>query len=278
MNTIKGPKKASLSAEEGTQPEAIPSPSGRGLGRGLILLMLICWLGLSATQAMTPLPKGVIAEDSPQGLELMSRTSRSPYFWQLEQQFVTQDNLTYCSIASSVMVLNALGIPGPTDRNYGPYHIFTQQNFFTPSVEKILPKALVQKQGATLNQIAEALSTFKVKVTVIHATESTEADFKRVATSAMKQGDGYIIVNFLRTALGQTGGGHMSPLAAYDKQTDRFLVLDVSRYRYPPVWVKTRDIWKAMNTYDEGAKAYRGFIRVQKVSRVSVGTFKDPHE
>jgi hypothetical protein len=44
-----------------------------------------------------------------------------------------------------------------------------------------------------------------------------------------------VIVNYLRKAIGQEKGGHISPLAAYDAETDRFLILDVSRYKYPPV-------------------------------------------
>jgi hypothetical protein len=34
-----------------------------------------------------------------------------------------------------------------------------------------------------------------------------------------------VIVNYLRMALGQERGGHISPLAAYDAETDRFLAL-----------------------------------------------------
>ena len=59
-----------------------------------------------------------------------------------------------------------------------------------------------------------------------------------------------MIVNYLRKALGEQKGGHISPLAAYDAKTDRFLILDVARYKYPPVWVKTADMFAAMNTPD----------------------------
>ena len=52
----------------------------------------------------------------------------------------------------------------------------------------------------------------------------------------------FVIVNYLRKALGEQTGGHISPLAAYDGKADRFLILDVARYKYPPVWVKTADI------------------------------------
>jgi len=47
-------------------------------------------------------------------------------------------------------------------------------------------------------------------------------------------------------------GGHaakkrLAHLAAYDAGHDRFLVLDVSRYKYPPVWVSTTDLFAAMS-------------------------------
>ena len=72
-----------------------------------------------------------------------------------------------------------------------------------------------------------------------------------------------MIVNYLRKALGEQIGGHISPLAAYDGKADRFLVLDVARYKYPPVWVKTADVFAAMNTPDaaNGNKT-RGFVLV----------------
>jgi hypothetical protein len=39
-------------------------------------------------------------------------------------------------------------------------------------------------------------------------------------------------------------------LAAYDEKADRFLILDVARYKYPPLWVTTSDLFEAMNTSD----------------------------
>jgi hypothetical protein len=42
------------------------------------------------------------------------------------------------------------------------------------------------------------------------------------------------------------------------------LILDVSRYKYPPVWVKAADLWKAMNTTDTSVNKTRGFVVVSK--------------
>ena len=73
----------------------------------------------------------------------------------------------------------------------------------------------------------------------------------------------YVIVNYLRRTIGQERGGHISPLAAYDAETDRFLVLDVSRYKYPPVWVKAEDLFAAMNTPDsDNENRTRGYVLV----------------
>ena len=65
--------------------------------------------------------------------------------------------------------------------------------------------------------------------------------------------------------IGQEIGGHISPLAAYDDESDRFLILDVARYKYPPVWVKASDLFDAMNTPDAANdNRRRGFVLVAK--------------
>ena len=76
--------------------------------------------------------------------------------------------------------------------------------------------------------------------------------------------DSYIIVNFDRESLYGVRNGHISPLAAYNEETDRFLLLDVARYRYPPVWIKAVDLFEAMNTKDKAAGKYRGYVIISK--------------
>ena len=74
-----------------------------------------------------------------------------------------------------------------------------------------------------------------------------------------------MIINYLRMAIGQERGGHISPLAAYDAQTDRFLILDVARYKYPPVWVTASDLFEAMNTRDaDNENKTRGYVLIAK--------------
>jgi hypothetical protein len=76
------------------------------------------------------------------------------------------------------------------------------------------------------------------------------------------QPDRYVLVDFLRTELGQDFGAHWSPLAAYHAGSDRFLVLDVARVRYPPYWVRADDLFRAMATHDLDSGKSRGWIVV----------------
>lgn len=78
-----------------------------------------------------------------------------------------------------------------------------------------------------------------------------------------RSGD-YIIVNYQRSVLGQSKSGHISPLAAYHEQSDRFLIEDVASYKYPPVWVSTENLWKAMNTTDSISQKTRGYLVVRQ--------------
>ena len=58
------------------------------------------------------------------------------------------------------------------------------------------------------------------------------------------------------------GGGHFSPLAAYNGNADDLLLMDVARYKYPPFWVDADLLWQAMATTDTSSGRHRGFILV----------------
>jgi Phytochelatin synthase len=162
-----------------------------------------------------------------------------------------------------VMVLNALGVPAPAVPEYEPYRTFTQDNVLDARTDKVLPRETLARQGMTLDQIGGILALEPVKAEVHHASDSSVEEFRKLASDYLRESSHFVIVNYLRKALGEERGGHISPLAAYDAKTDRFLILDVARYKYPPVWVKTADMFAAMNTPD-AANDYksRGFVLV----------------
>lgn len=228
-----------------------------------IFLLLLAFAPL--TQAVLPLPKDSnLTEFSSKESKKFLEKSMDSNSLKLLSQFETQKTTTYCGVASLVMVLNSSGIKPPDDPLHKPYQYFTQDNFFNADVEKIIPASDVEKKGITLDQLNEIALALGLKSEAFHADQfRSEEDFKKFLTKAMSKKK-FIIVNFARSGLHLEGGGHHSPLAAYDEKRDRFLLLDVARYKYPSYWVKTKDLWKAIYTEDSDAKKnkWRGILVV----------------
>ena len=66
----------------------------------------------------------------------------------------------------------------------------------------------------TLDQIGALLASQPVKVNIYHAADTTLDTFRRTAPDHLDKDGNFVIVNYLRKAIGQEKGGHISPLAA----------------------------------------------------------------
>ncbi len=234
--------------------------------RSIAALAFVATIGSAASFAQTlPLPETLVAASSDNGEALLIDADAREAYFPLVNSFVTQQNQAFCGVASTVMILNAMELPAPAVPAFDPYRTFTQDNLLTPETEKIIPLELIKKQGITVDQLAGMIGTFPVTVKLSHAADSTVDKFRTEARAALATPGQFVIINYLRKAIGQEKGGHISPLAAFDAETDRFLILDVARYKYPPVWVKTADLFGAMNTTDkDNDNKTRGFIVITK--------------
>ncbi|MEB3228956.1 MAG: phytochelatin synthase family protein [Synechocystis sp.] len=235
--------------------------------RSLLLAIAVGSLVTSSARGLSqtlPVGEALTAYDTPQGEQLLIESTARDDFWELSAQFLTQITQSYCGVASAVMVLNSLNVPPPVDSRYQPYNVFTQENFFdNPQTAAVLPAQVVLRQGMTLQQLGDLLVSHGAKVAVIPASASSLADFRRLAKENLAQPDNYVLINYRRKEIGQKIGGHISPLAAYHEPSDRFLILDVARYKYPPVWVKTEDLWRSLNTIDPVSGQARGFVLIE---------------
>ena len=235
------------------------------LSRGITILALIALLGSASFAQTLSLPETLIGASSDKGEALLIDADAREAYFPLVNSFVTQQNQAFCGVASTVMILNAMELPAPAVPAYDPYRTFTQDNLLTPETEKIIPLELIKKQGITVDQLAGLIGTFPVTVKLTHAADSSVDTFRTEARTALATPGHFVIINYLRKAIGQEKGGHISPLAAFDVETDRFLILDVARYKYPPVWVKTADLFGAMNTTDkDNDNKTRGYIVIAK--------------
>jgi hypothetical protein len=234
---------------------------GRSVG-GMIGLGLILALGRPSVAQTLPLDSGLVSLDSPRGTLLLHQSRSQTDYLPLLSHFVTQDNQAFCGVASMAMVLNALGIgraPSPQwQMNY-----FTQDNLLNGATEAIIPRETIAKQGLTLAQLAAILQTYPVKVDIYYGSEISLTDFRAQLRQNLSEPGNYMLVNYLRATIGQQRGGHISPIGAYNAATDQVLVLDVSRYKYPPVWVKTAALWNAIGTLDNTSAKSRGFLSIQ---------------
>ncbi len=207
----------------------------------------------------------VIPVDSPAAEQIFDQAKAKAGFWRLMQHFESQADQTYCGIASAVTVLNSLDVTAPSSPAIYPYRRFDESNIFTDAVLAIKAPKMVHLGGLTLDELGQVISSFGVQVAVHHADSPLDLDgFRTLTAAALADPDARVIVNFQRKLLGETGEGHHSPLGAYDAASDRFLLLDVARYRLPPIWVSAADLWAAMNTDDTDANAKRGFLIIHK--------------
>lgn len=195
-----------------------------------------------------PLPPALIAAASPEGAALLAGAEAAADHPALLAAFQPQWLNSYCGVASSVAVLGASG------------RSVRQQGFFTPAAQEVRPRWRVALTGMTLDALGGLLAAHGGEVEVHHAAETTPDAFRQeVAANLARPGD-YLIVNYDRQALGQVGAGHISPLAAWDADTGRVLVMDTAATRYPPAWVPVADLFAAMDTIDGESGLTRGWV------------------
>jgi hypothetical protein len=226
----------------------------------LILLAVYLSVPLSL-QAAEPI---LIYWNSEAGKSLRTRIPADADYWQLSPWFAEQINQTYCSVASAITVLNAMPIKKPVDPVYAPNAYFTQSNYFTPEVIKVISPQTVLAQGMTREEMVKTLLSQGVKATSIAGDSIDEKALRSLLQKALGDDGQFVLANYLRSAVGQAGGGHWSALAAYDAQTDRVLILDVAKYMYAPVWVEISTLQKAISTLDTTSNKARGLVLVSQ--------------
>lgn len=229
------------------------------------LVLAAALLSANAHAETLPLPQNLIGAATDAGEALLVDADAREAYFPLASNFLTQKNQAFCGVASMVMVFNAMQLPAPAVPEFDPYKTFTQDNLLDARTDAIITVETIMKQGITLDQLGDLMAVQPVTVEVNHAAGSSVEAFRGKARDYLSKPDHFVVINYLRKTIGQEKGGHISPLAAYDAETDRFLILDVARYKYPPVWVKTDELFAAMNTTDkDNENKTRGFILVSR--------------
>lgn len=194
-----------------------------------------------------PLPDHMIALASPEGIALLESSPFAGDYLRLAPHLVSQESPKFCGPATIAMCLNALHLTPPQGAG-AVRPRFTQRNIFTPETSALRSQEEVMHEGMGLEVLARFVDAHGGRADVRFAEHSSLDEFRAAAFRVLADPRRFLVVNYLRPVLRQEGRGHTSPIAAYDVDSDRFLMLDVSRVSYTPAWVKACDLFKAMDT------------------------------
>ena len=238
----------------------------------------------SGAQAQTLL----VPFNSEQGLNLLFNASAKADFAALANQFEAQSNRAFCGPTTAAIILNAVNgrnqsLPRDKSRiqpedlkNLNPGFDLTLPRF---TQESVIPKGqktraqvlgepmlingkLVRDGGYQLRQFDEMLRSHQLKTKLVVVTDQMDIEsIRQDFIQNLQSGGDYLVVNYRREEVGQTGGAHISPVGAYDAGTDSVLILDVNPAAQGWVWMPLGILVKGMKTFDKIEN--RGYVIIQ---------------
>jgi len=259
------------------------------------LVPLLCGLMVlpmegHATASANTRPAALVEWESGESAKRLSRSSHKVDFFRLSNHFISQDNSIFCGPVSSAIVLNALRLgrkeglprdrrsiaedemawlPQGADPFFGKYTPYNVLNDRTKSRLEVLGRPILidgepkSDFGLQLRQLALVLRSHDLEVVIrVVDGNAASATIRREIVDNLATGEDFVLVNYARRSLGQKGGGHISPVGAYDERSDSFLIMDVNPNRAPWVWVRSDDLIAAMRTFDTVEN--RGYLLVSE--------------
>lgn len=220
----------------------------------LMLTVGVSWYALSTPPAENLLlASHLVAVSSEEGRQLLMASPSKTDYAQLDPVLLPQSRRAFCGPATGAAVINAA---------FSPSTKVTQSSLFTPAASAVKSELAVSLSGLTLEELAQVLRAHRLRVRTVHAGQSDVGSFRAAAQAALSEPLTFMVVNYDRRTLRQSGAGHISPIGAFSPETDRVLILDVATYKYPYTWVSISSLWSAMNTVDADSGQTRGYLLV----------------
>lgn len=223
----------------------------------LVFTLLIFFIGfviwvLYPHENLQPLPEPLQSVESIEGMKRLARAEQSADWPALVDAYEAQSLGSYCGVASGVIVLGALG--RETD----------QWDFFTSEASAVRSRLAVIFGGMALPDLLGLLDAHGVEVSGAHASDIDIDEFRSVIDRNLANAEDYLLVNYQRETLGQGQVGHISPVAAYDRDSDSVLIMDTAAHKYPHTWVPVDMLFAAMNETDPATGKSRGYVEVSR--------------
>ena len=206
------------------------------------------------------LPTNAVAFSSPEGREVFSEalaTEGLNGYFPLAEQFHTQSEPAFCGLGSLVVALNALSIdPGRMWK--GPWRWFSEE-----LLDCCAPLTDISERGVDIDEFA-CLARCNGADVEVHRSDVSDRESWRAALAIAASGEAVVIASYDRSAIGQTGSGHFSPIGGYHLNRDIALILDVARFKYPPHWISAEHLWQAMAGIDSATGRARGWLVIRR--------------
>lgn len=230
----------------------------------------------------------VVNWDSEEGIARLERTKFKGDFYRLAHHYKPQINPAACGQAAGTLVLSAIYELNHTafpvieewpitiaDKKYPlQYRLINETNFFNETTDKVLDRRsismkITQKDGTfggglDIDELQKMLKIQGVKSKLVNVDKFSDeklSNFRSLVKEVVNSPKNFLVLNYDHSYKGLMGG-HFSPIAAYDEQSDSVLMLDVAGHRNPWIWVNLSDIYHAMNTKNYAQTAYRGYLVV----------------
>jgi hypothetical protein len=200
---------------------------------------------------------------------------RSPY-WSLAPQLIQQHTDSSCSLATAVMVLNAIrGHEGQLSKIGAP----VSELSLLKLLEDEAWRAAVKHEtgpGQTLSEFTASLTralthfgclgAWKIDMVPVLDARACLDGLRRTLCELENGTLGFVAVNFHLDLLYGDGSdiGHFSPIGAYDPARDLALILDVYKKDYEPLWTPLEKLAVAMATRGKRSGEARGYAVIRK--------------
>jgi hypothetical protein len=253
----------------------------------MVLFTLVACAAPNQDSPSAAAPHALAAFASDDGLARLARSTAKADFAALANQFEAQYNTHFCGPATAAIVLNAMRGPAkdlPRDRGRlraeDLRHLpsttdpalprFTQDNVIEKGAKTraqvfgepvVVDGKPIRDPGYQIRQFDALLKAHGVATRLVIAADALPLEeIRKDLVRNLQRGGDYAVVNYRRQAVGQTGGGHISPVGAYDAVSDSFLVLDVNPTSAAWVWMPTATLVNGMRTFDTVEN--RGYVLV----------------
>lgn len=234
----------------------------------------------------------VVNWNSEDGIKRLNNSKYKDDFYRLAHHVKYQEHPATCGIATAVSVLGAIyeqkGIKMPLVASYPisingetvglEYKTWNEDVFFNDSTDKIVDRRSVMMKyprdvkngkfmgGIDMSELAKMLKIHNVSSKITEVKEVTSdgiEKFRNIVKSVVMSKEKFVIANYNRGYQSMEMGGHYSPIAAYDQESDSILILDVAGHKNPWIWVSVEDFYKSMNSKNYAGTNYRGYMIVQ---------------